>query len=331
MNPAHQPLVAQCRYAQTVAGRHGFEFELLDPDGYLFRVATGGASALIGAGPVSSYPLNSATAASIAHDKIFTNRVLDRHGIAHLGGRCFALTADGKNLRGSGHELADAIAYARQLGFPVFCKPISGSRGDFAEVIADEAAFEDFTHRASVRHRTVVVQPVFEGSELRVFVFDGEPLFCVEKLPVTLTGDGVRTVAELLFQRNSELTASGISSYPPGVVISGASRIPRPASAILTEVPADGERLELGGRRNLAVGAGVTPLDPVPDDAAAIAVEAVAAIGLRIGAVDLLRPAGLRHHVIEINANPDIVTLERLGRWDLIEHIWLRIFRALLR
>ena len=51
------------------------------------------------------------------------------------------------------------------------------------------------------------------------------------------------------------------------------------------------------------------------------ALDAAAAIGLRLAAVDMFDVAG-EFVVIEVNSNPMIATLEEAGRWDLIAEIW---------
>ena len=172
----------QCRYAQWVAQRHNYGFEILDGgEGYLFRISRGDKSFFAGAGPLSSYPLNSSFAATAARDKVFANRLLDLAGVPNLGGRAFFLTAESRQLRGPGYEVEDARLYFSELGEKAFCKPLAGSRGTFAEPVRGSDAFDDYISRCAQKHPAIVVQPLFAGEETRVFVFDATPIFCIEK------------------------------------------------------------------------------------------------------------------------------------------------------
>jgi glutathione synthase/RimK-type ligase-like ATP-grasp enzyme len=332
MESVRVPIANQCRYALEVARRHGYRCDVLDGgDGYLFRISDGRKSFLAGAGSLSSYPLNNAVAASIARDKIFTNMLLTQAGIPNLGGRHFFLSDEGRKLRSAGHESADARSYAAAIGFPVFCKPLTGSKGDFAEVIPTAEALEDYLRRVSIRHRAIVVQEFFDGDEFRVFVFDKQPLFCIEKGAVRVIGDGERSVRELLDSLNRDLRDKGVSAYPENTPVRRVSG--EPVSDHYR--PAVDESLEVHGRRNLSVGAGVAVLETIPDDFSVLAVSAAQTLELRVAAVDILRcretssAAALR--VVEVNANPDISALECLDRRDLIEKIWLSAIEILLK
>ncbi len=41
----------------------------------------------------------------------------------------------------------------------------------------------------------VLIQPIVEGSEYRVFLLDDDVLYCARKHPPSVTGDGVHSVA----------------------------------------------------------------------------------------------------------------------------------------
>lgn len=322
-----QARTSHARYAEWVAQRNGYTFEILDGgEGCLFRIGRGAASAIFGGGPISSYPLNTSTAATIARDKVFTNQLLTLADVANLGGRCFCLSSEGRAIRGPGYEVDDAREYAEALGYPLFCKPINGSRGDFAELIRDAVALEQYMHRAVQRYRTIVIQPFYSAEEFRVFVFDDEPIFCIEKLPIRVTGDGVRSVRALLDTLNQRLTNLGISPYPPETQLSDSVGNPCAPETILPR----GRTAEILGRRNVSVGADVILRTPIPSNLADIARRATRALGLRAAAVDLFCCTDGELRVVELNANPEITSLERLDRWDLIETLWLRLIEDAL-
>ena len=149
------------RYARRAAILLGLAFDDLDDGGgYLFRVSDGSRELVLGAGTLCPYVLNSATAVSISKDKIFTNRLLSEKGIPNLGGRCFFLDDQHSKLRKTGYEVEDARRYLEELGYPCFVKPLAGSRGDYAEIVASAEQFDDYVSRVSQKHSAVVVQKI---------------------------------------------------------------------------------------------------------------------------------------------------------------------------
>jgi glutathione synthase/RimK-type ligase-like ATP-grasp enzyme len=87
----------------------------------------------------------------------------------------------------------------------------------------------------------------------------------------------------------------------------------------------------LEGPANRAAGGGAHGLrDGAAPALAKLAIDAAAAIGLPLAAVDMFDAAG-ELAVIEVNSNPMIGTLEDYDRWDLIVEIWRANFAAALR
>jgi hypothetical protein len=97
----------------------------------------------------------------------------------------------------------------------MFCKPNKGARGDFAEIVASVDAFRAYIERVRTRYDAILLQPVIDGDEYRVFCIDGQPVFVTAKAGFTLAGDGVRTLGTLLRDQNDALVAVGISPFGP--------------------------------------------------------------------------------------------------------------------
>ncbi|MEQ1785318.1 MAG: hypothetical protein ABMA14_28565 [Hyphomonadaceae bacterium] len=320
------PVPDSTRYARDAADAIGARFEDLDNgEGYLFRISRGGHFVLGGGGNVCSYPVNSAPAYTISRDKAHTKAVLAACDIPVIPGGLWFAHGRRAALRGPGREARDAAAFAERLGYPVFCKPNNGSRGIFAEVVRDAAELEDYIRGVAVEFEAFLIEPVLDGAEHRVFVLDGRPIFHATKSTPALVGDGRSTLAQLLADLNAQLQLEGISATP--------------ASALgghdLTATPAPGERIPLPGRRNLSASGGIeTFSERVPAPLAHLAIAAVAALGLRAGAVDLFDLSAARdlsdNVVIEVNGNPGLRTLELAGRTDLIRAIWVHMLDACL-
>ena len=127
----------------------------------------------------------------------------------------------------------------------------------------------------------MLIQPIIEGVEHRIFLLDDDALFCARKHPPFVRGDGVHTLRELLSAHNDALRAHGLSPVSPGE-----------GDRSLDAVPAKGEQRAIPGRMNLSAG-GTMVLEPQPSQkAVAMARAASRALGLRVAAVDLFTCIG---------------------------------------
>jgi D-alanine-D-alanine ligase-like ATP-grasp enzyme len=311
----------QAIYAEFACAELDLTFSDLDGGtGFLVRVASKTKNVQFGAGRCSWYPQNNATASTLASDKFFTNKVLEAAGVPTLGGEYFFLHDRHRAYRPAGRNREDAFAHFAKLGMRAFVKPLQGSRGDFAQALHDEAAFVGYVGEVSKYYDAILIQPIFSGTERRVFLLDDEAVYSARKYPPFVAGDGVQTLGELLTAHNEMLHTRGLS--PVGVA----------HDASLQTVPAKGQRCEIPGRANLSAG-GTMAIEAQPcDTAVKLARNAMRALGLRVAAVDLFTDIvgeAIAARVIEVNANPSIRLLEESGRDDLILKIWRHAFSAM--
>jgi hypothetical protein len=311
----------QSVYAEYACAEFGLAFQDIDGGtGLVFSVTSKTKTIHFGAGRCSWYPQNNATAATLASDKYFTNAILEDAGVATLGGEYFFLHDRHRSHRPAGHEREDAIEYLKKFGGAAFVKPLSGSRGDFAQVIRGEALLGRYLDEVSKYHDSILIQPIATGNEYRVFLLDDEVIYTARKYPPSVTGDGGRPIRDLLAAHNEALRSRGLSP------------VSTDRDTSLDIVLAKGERWEIPGRTNLSAG-GTMVLEAPPSDAAlTLARKAARALGLRVAAVDMFAdiggdPDAIR--VIEVNANPSIRLLEESGRSDLILKIWRHTFLAM--
>jgi D-alanine-D-alanine ligase-like ATP-grasp enzyme len=311
----------QSVYAEYACAEFGLAFQDIDGGtGLVFSVTSKTRTIHFGAGRCSWYPQNNATAATLASDKYFTNAILEDAGVATLGGEYFFLHDRHRSHRPAGHEREDALEYLKKLGGAAFVKPLSGSRGDFAQVIRGEALLGRYLDEVSKYHDSILIQPIATGNEYRVFLLDDEVVYTARKYPPSVTGDGARSIRDLLTAHNEALRLRGLSP------------VSMDRNAALDIVLPKGERWEIPGRMNLSAG-GTMVLEAPPSDAAlTLARKAARALGLRVAAVDMFtdiggEPDAIR--IIEVNANPSIRLLEESGRSDLILKIWRHTFLAM--
>jgi hypothetical protein len=312
----------QSIYAEFSCAEFGLHFRDLDGGaGLLFSVASRAKQLHFGAGRCSWYPQNNATASTLASDKHFASRILREAGVPALGGEYFFLHDRHRAHRPAGHERSDAIDCFRRLGGSAFVKPLTGSRGDFAEGVHSEAALVRYFDEVTKYYDAVLIQPIVEGIEYRVFLLDDDVLYCARKYPPSVTGDGVHTVRALLAIHNDALRARGLS---PASLPSN--------DPLLDAVPVKGERREIPGRMNLSAG-GTMVLAAAPSEKAiTLSRQAARAIGLRVAAIDMFVDIGGKpeaNEIIEVNSNPSIRLLEDSNRSDLILKIWHHTFSAM--
>ena len=311
----------QSIYAAYACAEFGLAFRDIDAGtGLVFSVSSVTCSVHFGAGRCSWYPQNNATASTLATDKYFAGRILAQAGVAALGGEYFFLHDRHRAHRPAGHEREDALAHFAKLGASAFVKPLTGSRGDFAQALHDEAALVRYLGDVAHYYDAILMQPIVAGNEYRVFLLDDEVLFTARKHPPSVVGDGASNIRDLLTAHNHALLSRGLSpvSIDP--------------DAAFDAVLQNGERWEIPGRMNLSAG-GTMVLEAPPSEAAlTLARQAARALGLRVAAIDLFTDIGgdaNAMQVIEVNSNPSIRLLEQSGRGDLILKIWHHTFSAM--
>jgi hypothetical protein len=310
----------QAVYAEYACSEFGLSFrDIAEGTGLLFSVASATRTIHFGAGRCSYYPQNNATAATLASDKYFTSKILERAGVATLGGDYFFLHERHRGNRPGGHERADALEYLTRLGGTAFVKPLQGSRGDFAQMVDSPASLLRHLDETSKYYDSVLMQKVYSGHEYRVFILDDEVVYAARKYPPALLGDGVRSLRSLLSAHNQLLQSRGLSPAHPEM------------DASLDVVLAKGERFAVSGRMNLSAG-GMMVLDDLRSEVLlGLATKAVRALGLRVAAVDLftdIPDEADAIQVIEVNSNPSIRLLEQSNRGDLILKIWRHAFMS---
>jgi hypothetical protein len=312
----------QSVYAEYACAAFGLKFADIDGGtGLVFSVASPGKSLHFGAGRCTWYPQNNATAATLASDKYFTNRILQDAGIPTLGGQYFFLHDRHRAHRPAGHERADALDYFGKLG-TAFVKPLLGSRGDFAQALQGEAALAGYMQDVSAYYDAILIQPVVSGLEYRVFLLDDEIVYSAVKSPPFVLGDGVRPIRDLLAAHNAALQSRGLSP----------ATLTMDRDTSLDSVLAKGERWDMPGRMNLSAGGTMVLEAPRSEALLTLAKKAARVLGLGVAAVDLFTDIGgdpQAMAVIEVNSNPSIRLLEQSGRSDLILKIWHHTFTAM--
>jgi GNAT-family acetyltransferase (TIGR03103 family) len=231
--------------------------------------------------------------------KPITRDVLQRAGLRVAPGRQ-ATFDDGD--RAFLHEVGELVV-----------KPARGEQGWGITVgVTDDDQLAVALERARAVHPEVLLEQRMPGDDVRVLVIGDEVVAASMRRPATVTGDGRRTVAELITARSAEREAA----------TGGASTVPLD-EATVEVVEAAGHRLdtvldpgtELAVRRTANLHTGGTMHDVTDElhpDLAAAAVAVARAIDIPVVGVDLMVPDIRRadHVVIEANEQPGLANHE---------------------
>lgn len=190
------------------------------------------------------------------------------------------------------HE-RDAVAVTAQLSYPLVVKPLDRDRGEGVTVnVMDDPSLKAAflrAHELSVS-KQVIVEKQVPGVCHRIFIWGGQLLYAVKRLPMSVQGDGRRTVAQLVADEVQ------VQSRRPPWLRSGIQALDETAVQVLKHV---------GLSPDSVVDSGVlVPLRPIestawggvdeevthtlhPDNIAA-AIQAAQLFGLDVAGVDII-------------------------------------------
>lgn len=142
------------------------------------------------------WPLTSVAAASIVRHKEATRILLEQAGCPVPKGRTF-----------SDSDVSRALEYAERIGYPVVLKPAAGSMGvgvtaNIQNALELRSAL-DRLQQSAMGHGEFIVEKHVRGRDYRIMVIGDEVIAAAERVPASVLGDGVSTVAELILTKNS--------------------------------------------------------------------------------------------------------------------------------
>jgi D-alanine-D-alanine ligase-like ATP-grasp enzyme len=196
--------------------------------------------------------INTVAAARIAKDKGFTSEFLRSRGYSVPEEQTFFHDSYAKGaLDSRGPE--EAAAYAMEIGYPVFVKPIHLSQGRGVAKVHDEADLREAIERIRGLDTVYLVQRAYDGLDVRLILINGEMLFGFERVPLSVVGDGRSTIADLLLDKQRRFDAMGRDTCLCASDWRIAARLQR-LGRTLNDIPLSGEAVQLHDISNLCVG-----------------------------------------------------------------------------
>ena len=245
----------------------------------------------------------SGIAVDVASDKNLTNRLLDSAGLP-------VPKADVVE------SVDAAVATARRLGFPCVIKPLDGNHGRGVQL---DLRSEDDVRAAwpaalrETRSGEVVVETYIHGNDYRCLVIGGEVAAIAQRVPASVTGDGIHTLQELVEQTNAD-PRRGIGHEKVLTKIrvdDAAVELVRAQGFELDDVPPEGTWIKLALTGNMSTGG--TSIDRTLEahpDNVEIAEMAARVVGLDVAGIDFICPditVPVRETggaIVEVNAAP---------------------------
>ena len=242
----------------------------------------------------------------IMENKTVTKKVLKEAGFRVPGGAEFS-------------SMEEAVkAYPRFADQAFVIKPKSTNYGLGITIFKEGASLEDYQAGLVIAFRedsSVLVEEFMPGTEYRFFVIDGEVQAIMLRVPANVIGDGIRTVKELVEEKNSDPLRGTNHRAPLELIQLGELEqlMLKEQGLTIESVPQANQIVYLRENSNISTGGdSIDMTDEFSEAYKKIAVSAVEALGAKISGIDLIIPDKeidpttdkKAYGIIEANFNP---------------------------
>ncbi|EPI10205.1 glutamate--cysteine ligase/gamma-glutamylcysteine synthetase [Enterococcus faecium SD3B-2] len=242
----------------------------------------------------------------IMENKTVTKKVLKEAGFRVPGGAEFS-------------SMEEAVkAYPRFAEQAFVIKPKSTNYGLGITIFKEGASLEDYQAGLAIAFRedsSVLVEKFMPGTEYRFFVIDGEVQAIMLRVPANVIGDGIRTVKELVEEKNSDPLRGTNHRAPLELIQLGELEqlMLKEQGLTIESVPQANQIVYLRENSNISTGGdSIDMTDEFSEAYKKIAVSAVEALGAKISGIDLIIPDKeidpttdkKAYGIIEANFNP---------------------------
>lgn len=249
----------------------------------------------------------------ITVNKQATKEILQTTGLSGPEGRQFASS-----------QLAEALIYADELGYPICVKPVSGSRGRLVStgLITSAEVAKAFREVANA-FGGVIVESNVDGEVLRLYYMAPDICSAEYRARPAVVGDGKSSVISLIEQRNTDRDTS--QRKPAVINRAMVGDLAHRGIDLADGVPA-GEKLVFGATSHTSSGVRAViaaDLHPSYLDNARKAFKAID--GLAIGAMDMIvknptQPATPENHwILEVNSSANVIAYHQSQEHSVLD------------
>jgi glutathione synthase/RimK-type ligase-like ATP-grasp enzyme len=338
---------AVVRIIREAAAERGVKVESYG-EGWILRLSRPGAGGetvrfLYGYG----FDLNSAATHAIACDKAATAECLAAQAIPCVEHRLFLHPRMAPYVAHKGNW-ESMLRFAREHRFDVVAKDNGGTGGRGVYRCRSEVQIEHAVYRLFDQTHALALSPFYDAPvEHRFVILAGRCEVAYTKLRPTVTGDGRRTVLEILAERMTTEGAAGpvarLIANMDEASLGDSSPGEGPTTGLAEVLPKGSTKL-LNWRHNLGQGASVKLLDieslsdpksTSPESRSLqLALKAAKALNLVFGSVDIIEVAGPQSagaRVLEVNSGLMMEFLARSldGGYELAQRVYRRAFELM--
>ena len=240
----------------------------------------------------------------IMENKTVTKKVLEKEGI-HVP-------------KGIEVFKGQSLEYAARLyeGKEIVVKPKSTNFGTGISIFTQGASKEDIIKALEIgftHDDTVLIEEFARGKEYRFLVIGNEVAGILHRVPANVTGDGTKTIRELVAIKNQDsLRGKGYKTPLEKINLDESSLLFLKQSGLdFDYVPKANETVYLRENSNISTGGdSIDHTDDIPQRFKDIAVAAAKAVGAKFCGVDMMledyRDENSPYAIIELNFNPAI-------------------------
>ncbi|MFA6520042.1 MAG: cyanophycin synthetase [Candidatus Paceibacterota bacterium] len=285
-----------------------------------------------------SLDLNHIASSDIARDKDYAKFFMKKRGYPVAPGVTI-FKDDWAKVVKSNRNISYAKKYAKKLGYPVIIKPNSKSQGSGVCLASSATELKNGLLEIFKGERVALLEKYLPGRDYRVVVLDGEIISAYERVALSVTGDGKRSILAILKQKQRDFISSGrdtkINFNDRRIKI----KLQSQGCSFNTVLP-KGQKIFLLDNANLSTGGdAVDVTHSLHTSFKKIAMSLTKDMGLRIAGVDIMVTKGditknskdCRYYIIEINAAPGLdhyVTTGSAQR-KIVESMYLKVLKAL--
>ena len=293
----------------------------------------------------SDLGLNPGAACDLAKDKGHSKFLLRTIGVNCPAGEEFLLPwwaerikASLRQRRNDEIKTTDQIAsyVENDLGYPAYIKPVSGSKGSGVyKLHAPDNLASAIKEYEETRVSVALVEESINMPDYRMVMLDGALISAYRRTPLTVTGDGAKTIRELIQDKQAEYEAedrdTNLDPDEPAIQRHLAS-----SNLTIASVPRPGLELALIPTSNLSTGGTSEDVTHgVHSRWADLCTYIADNFNLRLCGVDLacedIYDPNAAYSIIEVNATPGLDHYAASGdaQKQIVDQLYTKVFNAM--
>lgn len=226
---------------------------------------------------------------------------------------------------------SDIIKFAKKIGFPVIIKPIKGYGGEgIIANIQNTSQLKNAIKAIKKNYKFVLIEKFYSGYDHRILICNHKVLAVTKRFPAKVTGDGKKTIKELIKQKNEQLP------YPITIGQEVLHKL-KTQKLTINSIPKDDEKVYLRDRANAHLGGTTYNLDikTVHPDYIKACLQAMKELDMIFAGFDFMTTDITKSYkktggaITEVNDNPGIYMQSRSAKNpinDIAEQVLTNLF-----